>query len=214
MKAVVFDMDGVIVDSEPWHDLACREIFSSFNATFDRKIVYEFHATGITEFWTHVREIYSFPASVEELSHRHVSGVLRAMENISDLQPIHGCRDLIVRSMEHGLSIALASSSPHELIDPVLSAVGLSDFFKVRVSASDVKKSKPSPEIYFLAAKKLGLDPSECVAIEDSRHGVMSAKAAGMKCIAVRFKGYHPHDLSSADRIVERFSDIHPAKLL
>lgn len=208
MKAIIFDMDGVIVDSEGWHDVACRKIFENFGLKFDRECVDSFSGTSIHEFWVHLKDMHGLPQDVEELYQLHVDNVICAMREIVSLDCIDGARELVQKVFLSDKKMALASSSPRILIDTILSELQLTSYFPIRASAQDVSRSKPSPEIYKLVATKLGVSPADCVAIEDSFHGVTAAKAAGMHCVGIRALDKNNQDLSRADVVFHTFSEV------
>jgi HAD superfamily hydrolase (TIGR01509 family) len=117
---------------------------------------------------------------------------------------IEGLRNLA------GVRLGLASNSPRYLVDDALKTAGLADAFDSIVTSDDVKHAKPAPDIYLLACERLGVDPSEAVALEDSASGVAAAKAAGLTCIAVPM--FAETDVSAADRVVDSLEDLLRAK--
>ena len=115
--------------------------------------------------------------------------------------------------LDHNIKIAVASSASHHRIKAILEIIKLDDKFEVIISADHIKNSKPHPEIYLMAAKTLGVDPNDCVAIEDATNGVKSARAAGMKVIAFKDPNHNIQDLSEADLIVNSFTELNLQRL-
>ena len=183
-RAILFDLDGLLIDSEPlWHE---AEIYGFGLAGLCLTPEQCLETTGlrvdeVVEF-RHAQQPWDAPdrsviteAIVERLvALVHAKGVLKP-----------GVAEAIDCAHGSGARIALASSSPYVIIDAVLDTFGLRSAFEVIHSAEEEARGKPEPDVYLTAARKLGVDPAACVALEDSPNGVLAAKAAGMQCIAV-----------------------------
>ena len=202
MQAVCFDMDGVLVDSEAHWEPAERErIYPEAVPGVD---VNPAATTGMN-----YREIYDY------LAERHAVALSREEfldlydETAADIYGervalMDGLPDLLGTLDEAGVALALVSSSPHHWIDVVLDRFDLRDSFDAVVSAEDVDApGKPEPYVYEYAAGRLGVDAAESVAVEDSRHGVAAAVAAGMTAVGYRSASNRTDDLSAADAVVE-----------
>lgn len=182
--AAVFDMDGLLVDSEPlWHE-AEVEILGQLGVPLARSdcrrtkgmVVYD-----VTRFW---HERYPWPApDTDEVARQVVDRVCALVQAEGRLQP--GVEEALERCRRAGLPLALASSSEYRLIEAVLGQFGLADRFDVIHSAQDEPYGKPHPGVFLTAAAKLGVRPERCVAWEDAPAGVLAAKAARMACVAV-----------------------------
>lgn len=182
-KAVIWDMDGVIADTAPYHHRAWQEVFrqrgksyteDDFRSNFGKRndaIIRNILGSKIT-----LRELEAI-ATEKEASFRE-----SARDNI---EPLPGAIELLRSLNERGFSQALGSSAPIENIRLVTRELGIEDLFQVIVSGMDVKEGKPSPQGFLLAAEKLGIEPQDCVVIEDATAGVTAAKRAGMRCLAV-----------------------------
>ena len=182
-KAVIWDMDGVIADTAPYHLRAWQEVFrqrgksyteDDFRSNFGKRndaIIRNILGSKIT-----LRELEAI-ATEKEASFRE-----SARDNIN---PLPGAIELLQSLNERGFSQALGSSAPIENIRLVTRELGIEDLFQVIVSGMDVKEGKPSPQGFLLAAEKLGIEPQDCVVIEDATAGVTAAKRAGMRCLAV-----------------------------
>jgi sugar-phosphatase len=184
IEAVAFDMDGVLLDSEPIWRAVERDVFGGLGIQVTDDDLRETMGVRIADVvarW-HSRHPWAEP-SVEEVADTVVEHVARSIEETGTLHP--GVREAIDRLERSGVRLALASSSPMRLIRAVLRMGRLEDRFEVTVTAEDDERGKPHPDVYLRAARELGVRPERCLAIEDSINGVRSAKAAGMVCVAV-----------------------------
>ncbi len=209
IKAVIFDMDGVIIDSEPLHDQASKLMFERMTGRAGDQIHDDLVAyRGRTErdFWSHMREKYALAALAEELARQEEEGFFEILSSSPNVRPIEGIAELAAR-LRSSYPLALASSSSHIVISRVLARLELRNVFAEVVSGDDVQHGKPAPDIFVLAATRLGIDAGNCLVIEDSHHGVAAAKAAGMKCLGFRGTPHNRNDLSKADLIVHGLQD-------
>ena len=188
IEAVVFDMDGVLVDSEPIWRAVEREIFAGVGIEVTDQDLLEtmgVRVGDVVERW-HQRSPWDEPGR-EEVARSIVDGVTQAIEREGAFN------QEAIRAIDYvdglGLRLSLASSSPMRLICSVLSLGGLVDRFEVVLSAEDEDRGKPDPAVYLSAARELGVLPERCLAVEDSINGVRSAKEAGMVCVAVPVSG-------------------------
>lgn len=183
IQGVVFDLDGVLMDSEwiafrVWRDIAAshggrleERWFSAMSGeTAEATAALVMRVTGIT---------YNITEATA-LAWKMVRERLRV-----EIEPLPGSIELIHRLKDLGYGLAIASNSPADYIQNALTGLGVLNYFPVRVGINQVKQGKPAPEVYLLAAEQLGLDPQRCLAIEDSRVGVQAAASAGMRVIAV-----------------------------
>ena len=182
--ALIFDMDGVLIDSEPlWHE---AEIAAAGEAGLVLTPEDCLRTTGLrvdeaVAYWC---ERHPFLAPRREAL---MSSTLdRLVELVSRRgAPKPGVEEVLALARSRGLRLALASSSPYRVIHAVLDALGLAAVFEVIHSAEEEARGKPDPAVYLTTARKLGIEPERCIAVEDSPNGLLSAKAAGMKCIVV-----------------------------
>ena len=188
IEAVVFDMDGVLVDSEPIWRAVERQVFAGVGIDVTEEDLLETMGVRVRDVvarW-HRRKPWDQP-SREEVARSIVDRVADAIEREGALNR------QAIRAIDYveglGLRLALASSSPERLIRSVLSLGGLEDRFEVVLSAEDEERGKPDPAVYLSAARDLAVLPERCLAVEDSINGVRSAKAAGMVCVAVPVSG-------------------------
>ena len=204
-RAVVFDMDGLLLDTETlWHQ-AEVELFERHGATFswDDKMAVIGTSFGFTADYF-ARRLARPPAE----GPRRVEEMIRLMpergRRAVDARP--GAVELVERLRADGVPLGLASNSPRFLVDDALATAGLTDAFGAIVTSDDVEHSKPAPDIYLLACARLGVAPSDALALEDSASGVAAAKAAGLTCIAV--PQFAETDVSAADRIVDSLEEL------
>lgn len=207
ISAVVFDMDGVLIDSEPIWRAVEREIFARVGIRVTDRDLEETMGVRIEEvvaLW-HRRHPWTDP-SPQEVAEAIVEGVARAVEDEGVL--IDGAEKAVDYFTGLGLRVALASSSPMRLIRAVLSRSGLGDRFEVVHSAEEEERGKPDPAVYLSTARKLGVTPDRSLAVEDSVAGVRSAKAAGMVCIAVSDPVIGAGELADADLVLGALAEI------
>jgi HAD superfamily hydrolase (TIGR01509 family) len=205
-RAVIFDMDGLLLDTETlWHE-AEVELFRRHGAefTWDDKMAvigtsYEITARYFTDRLGRPHAegaalVDEMVALMHERVRRQVDARPGALELVEGLRALDGVR------------LGLASNSPRFLVDDALAAAGFSGIFETIVTPADVEHAKPAPDIYLRACADLGIDPSEALALEDSASGVAAAKAAGLTCIAV--PQFAETDVSAADRIIDSLEDL------
>ena len=204
--AVIFDMDGVLVDSEPLHQKVGLKMLRELRIPINREMFLRFTGTTVISMWQILVKENKLDQTPEELTARYNQEFINELKNSSDVKLMTGVLDVLMNLRHKEIPVALASSSNKELIDEVLKKFDIEKYFNVVVSGSDITHSKPHPEIFLLAAKKLGFSPSKCIVIEDSTNGTIAAKHAGMFCI-----GYKPnnnlHELPDASIIIKSFKE-------
>jgi HAD superfamily hydrolase (TIGR01509 family) len=182
--AVIFDMDGVIADSEPAHENAFNAVLNPLGHAVVPELQQEFMGHGLDESWAKLKERFNLADSIETLLERYEDALLVAFAEVHETLP--GVREVIDAVRQRHLPLAVASSSDRLWVEALLTGVGLIDAFDVLVSGREVTNGKPAPDIYLLAASKLGVAPHGCLAIEDTPAGVASVKAAGMFAVQTR----------------------------
>ena len=182
--AVIFDMDGVLLDSEPLHYEAVRVILAEQGVEFPLEDYVRYLGTTLPSTWDDLCSRYPITMPFEQFETRYHADVLVQYQAGAPL--IRGARELAARLRDAGVPIAVASSSHREWVEAALIGAGLREFFDQTTAGDEVSEGKPSPEIYLTAARKLDVDPAACIAIEDAPAGVESARAAGMKVVLVR----------------------------
>lgn len=208
-RAFIFDMDGVIYDSEPIHAKAKKQVLAEFGITISDERLATFVGRSSRDFYgIIVEENPQCPLSWQELANKKHDLYRKMLTDDKDVKIMPGVRELLERIKQAGYPIGLGSSSTMEMIELVLGRFGLKDYFSVLISGNDLPRSKPDPLIFLTVAEKMGVSPDICTVIEDAEAGVAAAKAAGMYCIGYRNPNSGPQDLSRADRIVDSHNDI------
>jgi HAD superfamily hydrolase (TIGR01509 family) len=199
-QAVIFDMDGVIVDTEPLHKKTERVTLEPFGVELTDGELDSFMGTEARLLMTRFIERYHLNVSFDVLYASYKSNLIRLFGE--GVPPVSGAFDLIRGLASAGVPLAVGSSSHRELVRLVLAGTGLAGLFGVVVSGDDAGRSKPHPDIFLEAARRLGVEPGRCAVIEDSAAGVAAAKAAGMYCVGFQNPNSTGQDLTPADRIV------------
>ncbi|MFC4651685.1 HAD family hydrolase [Lactococcus nasutitermitis] len=203
-EAVVFDMDGVLIDSEYTYLESKTEILR--DAGFPKPVSYQYQFMGTTyEFmWQVMKNELGLPEPIEyymdEMKKRRQAVIAK-----DGVRPINGAVELVRRIHAAEIPLAVASSSPKSDILQALTALGIDDCFDKLVSGEEVAHSKPAPDVYLEAARQLGIAPENCLAFEDTKNGSRSAKAAGMYVIGFANPDYPVQDLSAADEVVKNY---------
>ena len=206
IKAVIFDMDGVLTDSEPLINAAAVAMFRERGVCVQPQDFLPFVGTGEDRYISGVAERYAVALNLPEAKKRTYEIYLDLVPQ--RLQAFPGAVEVVRRCRGAGLRVALASSADRVKIDANLDKIGLpAGQWDALISAEDVTNKKPAPDIFLAAARKLRLKPAECVVVEDAVNGVEAAKAARMRCVAVAHT-FPPEQLQAADLIVTRIDQV------
>ncbi len=181
--AIIFDMDGLLVDTEPVWEEAETEMLSIYNVVLDSDVRMGLVGLRNDVFLTRLKVIYNIPASLEDLQEDVISRMLKLIPAKAKAMP--GAAELIRFAVDNGIPTAIASSSPGVIIEAIVKNQGWAEYIPVRCSAEHLAAGKPEPHVYLEAAKALGINPANCLALEDSPTGARAAVAAGMICYAV-----------------------------
>ena len=199
-KAVIWDMDGVIADTAPYHLKAWQEVFQKRGVSFTEN---DFRRNFGQRNDTIIKNVLGesvLPSEIDVIAGEKERSFRQSVGQ--HITPLPGAIKLIKSLKTHGFSIALASSAPIENIQLIFGGLDIYDYFQAIVSGREVKEGKPSPQGFLLAAKKLGVAPQNCIVVEDAVAGITAAKRAGMRCLAVT--NTHPRTrLMEADLIVD-----------
>ncbi len=183
IDAVVFDMDGVLLDSEPLHHLTVNDLLAEEGAHLELADYLGYVGTTLEDTWDDLVRRFGLKRSFEYYRDRYDSEILRHYQENAELLP--GAAWLVQALAERGKRLAVASSSRTQWVNACLTKLGLFDRFSVVVTGDMVTHGKPHPEIYLKAAERLGVAPERCLAIEDAPKGVQAAYRAGMTVVAV-----------------------------
>jgi HAD superfamily hydrolase (TIGR01509 family) len=207
IEAVVFDLDGVIVDSEQVWDEVREAYTRESGGTYTERATRDMMGMSSLEWSRYMADSLGVPATPEQINAAVVERMLARYGSAPPLIP--GAVDAVRRIATRWL-LAIASSSNPELIEVVVRATGLGDVFGVAVSSQEVPRGKPAPDVYLEAARRLAVEPTCCAAVEDSHNGIRSAKAAGMRVVAVPNPHFPPDEeaLALADVTVASIADL------
>jgi HAD superfamily hydrolase (TIGR01509 family) len=208
--AVVLDLDGVLVDSEERWDEARRELVADRGGTWTDDATHAMLGMSSTEWSAYVRDELGVPMTAAEINDAVVARLLDGYRR--DLPLLPGAVEA-VRALGARWPLGLASSSNAPVIALVLSETGLDEVIRAWVSSEEVDRGKPAPDVYLEAARRLGVAPARCVAVEDSSNGMRSAHAAGMAVVAVPMRAFPPaaDALALAAAKVAGIADVTPA---
>jgi HAD superfamily hydrolase (TIGR01509 family) len=212
IEAIVFDLDGVLIDSEPVWDQARRAVVAETGGRWRRNATREMMGMSAPEWSRYLHDELSVPLPPEEINERVIRHLLASYEKGLPLLP--GAVDA-VRRLAAVWTLGLASSANRAVIDAVLAASGLTPCFAVTVSGEEVAHGKPAPDVYLAATERLGVDPGHSAAVEDSSNGLRSAAAAGMAVIAVPNRTFPPAGdaLALADLTVDSLEELTPGAI-
>jgi HAD superfamily hydrolase (TIGR01509 family) len=209
IEAVIFDLDGVVIQTEEIWDEVREAYATEQGARYDAEAQRAMMGMSSLEWSRYMHDELGVPDEPEAISAEVVRRM--AARYRERLPLIEGAREAVAR-MAARWRLGVASSSNRPLIDAVLDLAGLADSFTATVSSEEVPRGKPAPDVYLEAAARLGVDPTSCAAIEDSHSGIRSAKAAGMRVIAVPNPSFPPGDeaLAEADVVLDSLADLRP----
>jgi HAD superfamily hydrolase (TIGR01509 family) len=190
IEAVVFDMDGVLVDTEHLWDEVREALTEEWGGRYTPEAQEAMMGMSSLEWSRYLHETVGLRESPEVINEEVVRRMLARYE--TDLPVVPGAVEAVRRLDAAGLRLGVASSSNRELIDAVLRRLGLTDLFAVTVSSEEVPRGKPAPDVYLEAARRLGVRPAQCVAVEDSASGIRAAHAAGMRVVAYPNRHFPP----------------------
>ena len=214
IKTVIFDMDGVIVDTEPVHHYAYNQHFEQLNIEVTPEMYASFTGNSTKNIFERLKIQFNLAEEVNALVETKRNLFNDAFDSKKDLYLLDGVEDLIKDLYNNGMQLVLASSSANVTINRIFNRFGLHKYFTHIVSGEDFPKSKPHPAI-FLRAAELAYTPVEnCIVIEDSTNGIMAAKAAGIYCIG--YDSFHSklQDYSLADVVITDFKELSYERIL
>ncbi|WP_026451250.1 HAD family hydrolase [Aequorivita capsosiphonis] len=213
LKAVLFDMDGVIVDTEPLHRKAYFKMFDEVNIDVNEALYDSFTGQATLPICRTLCEHFKLsetPETLVSIKRKHFKYLF---ENDSSLALLDGVHDLIKNYHENGLTLVLASSASMPNINRIFDRFDLNKYFKAKISGADLKASKPHPEIFIKAAELAEEHGDNCMVIEDSTNGIKAAKAANIYCVGFKSPNSVNQDYSIADRVITSFDEILFSKL-
>ncbi|KQS53430.1 MULTISPECIES: HAD family phosphatase [Flavobacterium] len=213
IKTVIFDMDGVIVDTEPVHRYAYFQHFDELEISVTDDLFATFTGNSTRNVFQKLKHAFGLDHDVEDLIQRKRNIFNDAFDTKKDLHLIEGVEDLIKDLYQNGIQLIVASSASKVTIERVFNRFKLHQYFSDIVSGEDFPKSKPHPAIFEYAASLAIGKKDECIVIEDSTNGVEASVAAGIFCIGYRSANTKLQDLSKADRIINHFNELNAEKI-
>jgi HAD superfamily hydrolase (TIGR01509 family) len=208
LKAIIFDMDGVLVNSEPLHRKAYFNMFEEFNLNVSNRLYESFTGKSTSAICKELCEIFDLSISHEKLMFSKRKHFKTIFDNDPEFQMIDGALSLIKNYFYNNLTLILASSASMTNINRIFKKFDLDKFFKAKISGADLKESKPNPEIFIKAAKLSGFNKSECIVIEDSTNGIIASKSAGIYCIGYNSPNSKNQNYDKADLVISNFNNI------
>ena len=207
-KAVLFDMDGVVVDTEPLHHKAYYQLFNDINIDVSDALYASFTGQSTMEISKQLISHFDLPLGPQTLTAIKRKHFKTLFKTDTSLQLLNGVLDLIKDYHSHGMTLVLASSASMKNINRIFKRFDLDQYFTAKISGADLEASKPHPEIFIKAAKLSGKQPNECFVIEDSTNGIKAAKAANIYCVGYNSLHSKDQDYSQADLEVSSFGQI------
>ena len=212
IKAIIFDLDGVIVESEKAHIEAEQQAFLEHGVQISAEGLHKYTGTTAKMMFTELIKKHKLNTTFEEIFSQKEEILFKLLEQ--EAEPTRGVIELLEKLKKRNVKLAIGSSSNKKLIEYVLRKLSITHLFDCVVSAENIVHSKPNPEIFLKAAAELGVSPVECAVIEDAKLGVEAAKRAGIKCVGYRNPNSGQQDLSKADMIIDDFTKVDVDKLL
>jgi HAD superfamily hydrolase (TIGR01509 family) len=200
-RAVVFDMDGVLADSEPTYLKAANVVLAPLGKHVSEEQNRLFIGTSVRNTWAKIMQLLDLPGDLDEYVCRYNEVLVSLLSRPRPTLP--GVRELLGELERRGLPRALVTSSWQGWVDALLGAIGLIGAFPVVVTEEQVENAKPAPEPFLKAATLLGIEPTACVAVEDTPSGIQAAKAAGMYAVQVRAASTAFPPIEGADLVLD-----------
>jgi HAD superfamily hydrolase (TIGR01509 family) len=213
LKAVLFDMDGVIVDTEPLHHKAYQKMFGKVGIEVSSEMYEGFTGQSTYGICVQLCTYFNLEQDPQELVQIKRNYFTKLFFEDDDLQLLDGVEELINDYFKQGLTLVVASSASMFTINNVMKRFNLDRFFSNKLSGADLKASKPHPEIFINAAKAANALPNECFVIEDSTNGIKAAKRAGIYCVAYKSEHSKNQDYALADMVISDYNEIYFSKI-
>ncbi len=213
IDTVIFDMDGVIVDTEPVHYDAYMKHFRDLGIEVDDELYSTFTGNSTRNIYQKLKEKFNLPDEVDDLVLVKRNLFNDLFDSKVDLYLLNGVEELIKDLHSNEMQLILASSSAHVTIKRIFNRFDLHQYFTHIVSGEDFPKSKPDPAIFLKAVELSGSDKKSCIVIEDSTNGIKGAKAAGIYCIGYKSQNSKLQDLSIADQVISHFNELNFEKI-
>ena len=214
LQTVIFDMDGVIVDTEPVHHYAYFQHFKELNIEVSAEMFASFTGNSTKNVFQKIKDYFQISIETETLVQRKRTIFNEAFDTKEDLFLLEGVEDLIKKLHQSGLQLILASSASKVTIDRVFKRFQLHSYFSHIISGEDFPESKPNPAIFNEAVRLSNTPKENCIIIEDSTNGIKAAHAAGVFCVGYKSINSHKQDYSLANIVIDKFEDLDYRSLL
>ncbi|MDO5607411.1 MAG: HAD-IA family hydrolase [Capnocytophaga sp.] len=205
MNYFIFDMDGVLVDSEPMHKKILRQVCQSLGIDLSQEYFESLTGMAAIPMWAKIKEDTQRNESPEELTAYHREFFFEKLPS-AQVPEVAGVKEVIQKLKANNYSLSVASSSPRRLIDYFTQQIDIQSYFDYIISGAELQRSKPFPDIFLKVATFYDVPPERFWVMEDSKHGVAAAKSAGMNCIGFQNPNSGSQDLSQADIIIPSMS--------
>jgi HAD superfamily hydrolase (TIGR01509 family) len=212
-KLFIFDMDGVIIDSEHLYRDLNRKILNELDAEYDEEVYKGFVGIASDKMWSRIKEDNKLNQSLTDLMKYAQDKKYSLLQN-TDFKPNVGITELLDEIKNRNASACIASSAQMRNIHLIIEKISLSKYFDFSISGEDIENGKPEPDIFIKAAQTAGVESNECIVIEDSRNGIIAANKAGMSSVGFKNNNSGDQDLSGSDLIVIDFSEENRNKIL
>lgn len=208
IEAILFDMDGVIIDSEPLHKETFFLMADKLGFSMNDKAYDAFIGRSAVSQWQYAVDTFDLDKPAKVLAQEQIAMFMEQLDIPGKATPSPGL-DVILKFIEKRCLLSgLASSNDRPVVEKIVRLLGLEKYLKAVVSADDAASAKPAPDVFLLAAQKIGVSPDRCLVVEDASNGIRAAKAAGMSCIAYKNPNSGEQILSEADYQVDRLDEV------
>ncbi|MFO7896705.1 MAG: HAD family phosphatase [Candidatus Cloacimonadales bacterium] len=212
IEAIIFDMDGVLIDSEPIYFEVEQALFQKLGLDISFQQHNKFVGMTMPAIWKKIKAEYELDYTIEQLVEMHKKGIYQRFVAAADLLPNPGLATLLEYLKQHNYRLAVASSTNRELVKIILKKLQLLQWFESFSGGDEVVAGKPEPDVFLLAAQKLEISTEKCLVFEDSENGVLAAKAAGMQVIGYQNSGSGQQNLAAAEAIISNFHNLEKIK--
>lgn len=207
-RAVIFDMDGVLINSEPIYFAVEQNLYHELRLPISKSEHDTFVGMSMQKIWSYLKTKYKLPESLNDLIKLHIKRMIEQIDQTTHLNPTPFVSEFIDKLQDKDWEVAVATSTVRTLATKILTRIDLINRFDTMVCGDEIKKGKPEPDIFLKTADLLRLNPSQCIVIEDSTNGVCAAKKAGMNCIGFRNISSGNQNLSQSDLVINCFSEL------